>query len=86
MFWSERASREFIEPIENWIENQKNHLIQAISQEKEIVEEVIHVCQQKIERPMMKDEEILQTLIDSDLFRNKTIEDQKSFLLLNAQQ
>ena len=35
---------------------------------------------------MMKEEEIQQTLIYSDFFRNETIEDQKLFLLLDAQQ
>ena len=47
--------------------------------------EVTGVCQQTIDRiselanerecPMINDEEILKTLIDSDLFRNKTVED-----------
>nr|XP_022288542.1 uncharacterized protein LOC111100742 [Crassostrea virginica] len=68
------------------IENQKDRLIQQVrDRQEEIVTGVKRVCQQTIERiselanereyPMIKDEEILKTLIDSDLFRNETVED-----------
>ena len=71
---------------QRYIEDQKNMLIQQVrDREEEIVTEVKSVCQQTIDRiselanerecPMMKDEEILKTLIDSDLFRNETVED-----------
>ena len=68
------------------IENQKKQLIQQVrDREEEIVKEVKRVCQQTIDRilelanerecPMIKDEKILKTLIDSDLFLNETVED-----------
>ena len=68
------------------IQNQKKQLIQQVTdRQEEIVREVKRVCQQTIDRiselanerecPMIKDEEILKTLIDSDLFRNETVED-----------
>ena len=71
---------------QRYIEDQKNMLIQQVrDREEEIVKEVKSVCQQTIDRisklanerecPMIKDEEILKTLIDSDLFRNETVED-----------
>nr|XP_022288507.1 uncharacterized protein LOC111100716 [Crassostrea virginica] len=71
---------------QRYIKDQKNLLIQQVrDREEEIVTEVKRVCQQTIDRiselanerecPMIKDEEILKTLIDSDLFRNETVED-----------